>query len=140
MKKAITALVLPCLISLFSISSAEAKKVLYGHTTNTPQQTAKINAALQKYNLKKYKESAQGLEDVDSHGGCCDRVHYFLALNYLNLNQTVLAQMHYQWVMSNSKNARLRQYADYGNEQLAYYQSHRTYGGQGSISPAMSFG
>ena len=111
-----------------------------GRDSGKIAQTAQLNKALQSYAEGKYKESATGLEYVDSHGGCCDKVHYFLGLDYQNLNQTVLAQMHYQWVTSNSKNARLRQYADAANENLAYYQAHRTYGGQGGVTQAMSFG
>ncbi|MFX5370331.1 hypothetical protein ABTD31_19370, partial [Acinetobacter baumannii] len=69
------------------------------------EKTGAISAALQKYATGKYKDSAESLEYIDGHGGCCDKVHYFLALNYQNLNQTVLSQMHYQWVSSNSKDA-----------------------------------
>ena len=159
MSKSLTVIGISLLIASCTIGDVQAKK-LYGYTASTntrsasaqtsnkskskfpkaPQNSAELNQALQAYARGKYKDSAQSFEYIDSHGGCCDKVHYFLGLDYQNLNQTVLAQMHYQWVMSNSKNLRLRQYADVANEQLAYYQAHRSYSGQGGPTQVMSFG
>ncbi len=140
MNRLIAAIGVSSLLIASLSNGALAKNKLYGYATNAPKQNPQLVKAVQAYAEHKYKESATSLEYIDAHGGCCDKVHYFLGLDYQNLNQTVLAQLHYQWVSSRSKDARLRQYADSANETLAYYQAHRSYSGQGGISPSMSFG
>jgi hypothetical protein len=159
MNRALTVIGVSLLIAASTIGEVQAKK-LYGYTASSntssasvkpankskgksakaPQNSPQLVQAVQSYSQGKYKDSAERFEFIDSHGGCCDKVHYFLGLDYQNMNQTVLAQMHYQWVVSNSKNPRLRQYADAASEQLAYYQAHRSYSGQGGATQVMSFG
>lgn len=142
---------------MFATMSASESKQYYGSTsksvnvkssktkTDSSIQTKLKSTELWKSGVKlladkNWSGAAERFEFMDAHGGCCDETHYYLAQCYQGQNQTVLAQMHYQWVASNSKNARLRQYAGIANEQLAYYQAHRTYSGQGAVPVAYSFG
>lgn len=84
------------------------------------------------YNEGKYKESLGHLQHLDASGHCCDKVHYYIALDYHGMNQTVPAEMNYEWVCNYSKDKTLQTYANSALEQIAYYQGHRTYGGQGN--------
>lgn len=89
-------------------------------------------AAITDFNQGRYGPAARQLETLDSHGYCCDMVHYYIAQSYHHLNQLALASMHYSWVSSYSKDSTLRVYAQSANSGLAYYGSHRTYAGQGN--------
>lgn len=88
--------------------------------------------ALMDFYKGRYGPAARALEQLDSHGFCCDMVHYYIAQSYHHLNQLALAGMHYNWVSSYSKDPTLRQYAQSASLGLDYYGSHRTYAGQGN--------
>ena len=124
-----------------SLSAAKGSNTKAASSTTAKVKSTELwKSGVKQLAAKKYSEAADHFEYIDAHGGCCDETHYYLALCYQGENQTVLAQMHYQWVTSNSKNARLRQYANYANDQLAYYQAHRTYSGQGAVPVSYGFG
>jgi hypothetical protein len=88
--------------------------------------------AVNYFQIKNYAEALQGFQGLDSTGYCCDLVHYYIAQCYQNTNQTVAASQHYNWVVERSTDTRLRSYADYANQTMAYYNAHRTYAGQGN--------
>lgn len=96
--------------------------------TKTPEYLEAQVALLE----RKYKDAAQKFEKLDAEGACCETTHYYLAQCYQGMNQTVQAQTHYQWVAYYGKDPTLKQYATVAYNQLAYYQNHRTYKGQGN--------
>jgi len=81
---------------------------------------------------KKYADALVKFQTLDSTGFCCDTVHYYIAQCYQYTNQVHEAMLHYEWVDTYSKDARLKYYADGAYQQLAYYNGHRTYAGQGN--------
>lgn len=99
-----------------------------------------FSKAINDYQAGKHSSAAALLEDLDKKGLCNDKVHYYLALCYQSLNQVARAQMHYQWVYTYSKDPRLKYQAQVGWYQLAKYQSHRTYEGQGNNFDRPQFG
>jgi pentatricopeptide repeat protein len=94
--------------------------------------TKSYKDALAAFNKKNYAEALRLFDGMDANGFCCDLVHYYIAQCYQLTNQTAAAQMHYDIVLNKSKDANLRRYAEYANETLAYYGTHRTYAGQGN--------
>src|SRR5262249_42713475 len=103
-----------------------------------PQTAAALKLAIADYNQGKYKDAVVKLEDVDKNGLCNDRTHYNIALCYQCMNQTVLAKMHYLWVLKNGSDPTLKAYSQSEYSQIANYQSHRTYDGQGNTFAASS--
>lgn len=103
-------------------------------------------AAVGTFNSGKYKDALNQFQQLDEHGFCCDKVHYYMAQAYQGMNQTVPASMHYQWVSDYSYDPTLKSYADTALDRLSYYQGHRTYAGNGnnfarvSAAPASSGG
>jgi hypothetical protein len=88
--------------------------------------------AVNYFGIKNYSAALQSFQTLDSTGYCCDLVHYYIGQCYQNTNQTVAASQHYNWVVERSTDERLRTYADYANQTMAYYNAHRTYAGQGN--------
>jgi len=88
--------------------------------------------AIKFFNDKNYAASLAYFQKLDSTGYCCDLVHYYIAQCYQNTNQTIAASQHYNWVLEKSNDERLKTYADYANQTMAYYDAHRTYAGQGN--------
>jgi len=103
---------------------------LHANNESTAQQ--QFNAALAAFNGGRFVESAKRFEKLQNSNFRPDAVHYYLALSYQNCNQVALAQMHYQWVATHSKNQILRKYSRSGYDTLAYYSGHRTFRGQGN--------
>ena len=93
---------------------------------------ARYKEAVTQFGEKNYAAALNGFQALDSSGYCCDLVHYYIAQCYQLTNQTVAAQMHYNWVLSYSKDNYLKQCSEYANQTLAYYSNHRSYGGQGN--------
>ncbi|HEY9716087.1 MAG TPA: hypothetical protein V6C69_01355 [Trichormus sp.] len=81
---------------------------------------------------KKYADALVKFQSLDKNGYCCDMVHYYIAQCYQYTNQVRPAMLHYEWVDTYSKDPRLKYYADGAYQQLAYYNEHRTYAGQGN--------
>lgn len=89
-------------------------------------------AALEDFSSKRYGPALAKFEALDGSGYCCDLVHYYMAQCYHLSNQLAQAEMHYQWILAYSSDPTLRTYAQYANQQLGRYGSHRTYAGQGN--------
>ncbi len=120
-------------LMLLAGSTGEAKRLVVKPSPKVnPQTAAALKLAIADYNQGKYKNAVVRLEDVDRRGLCNERTHYYIGLCYQSMNQTVLAQMHYQWVLQYGKDATLKSYAQSAYQQIAYYQGHRTYAGQGN--------
>jgi len=81
---------------------------------------------------KKYADALGKFQTLDKNGFCCDMVHYYIAQCYQYTNQVNPAMSNYEWVSVYSKDPRLIYYANGAYEQLAYYNGHRTYSGQGN--------
>jgi hypothetical protein len=88
--------------------------------------------AIKAFNDGKYKDALGQFQHLDENGHCCDKVHYFIAQSYQGMNQTVPAQMHYEWVSSYSHDPVLKYYSDVALDRLSYYRGHRTYAGNGN--------
>jgi hypothetical protein len=88
--------------------------------------------AIKFFNDKNYAASLALFYKLDSTGYCCDLVHYYIGQCYQYTNQTIAASQHYNWVLEKSNDERLKSYADYANQTMAYYDAHRTYSGQGN--------
>ncbi|MBI4532750.1 MAG: hypothetical protein HY711_02290 [Candidatus Melainabacteria bacterium] len=114
--------------------------VSFGAGWAEPTLSSQWSMALRDYAAGKYASAAAMLEDLDKKGLCNDNVHYYLGLCYQSLNQVARAQMHYQWVYTYSKDARLKYQAQVGWQQLSKYQAHRTYEGQGNNFDRPRFG
>jgi hypothetical protein len=94
--------------------------------------TKSYKDALAAFNKKNYAQALLLFDGMDANGFCCDLVHYYLAQCYQLTNQTAAAQLNYDIVLNKSKDPNLRRYAEYANQTLAYYGTHRTYSGQGN--------
>jgi hypothetical protein len=90
------------------------------------------------YQQGKYLDAIKQLEYIDSHGGCCQWVHYYLGLCYQGINQVGLSYRHFQWVLSYGKDGSLRKYSQYASDTLTYYAANRSYAGQGGIAGAVA--
>jgi hypothetical protein len=123
-------------------SEAIAKKITAGVSV-----TVRYNSHGKKVNLanapeykdavhtfmdQKYSVALEKFQALDKNGYCCDMVHYYIAQCYQYMNQVQPAMLHYEWVDTYSKDPRLKYYADGAYQQLAYYNGHRTYSGQGN--------
>ena len=115
------------LVALAKSGKASAQKV----TKAKPLPPA-FGEAVGKFNAGKYKEALAGFQHLDESGFCCDKVHYYIAQSYQGMNQTAPAALNYQWVCMYSKDPTLNYYSQVALNQLAYYQGHRTYNGQGN--------
>ncbi|MCB9468263.1 MAG: hypothetical protein H6677_08265 [Candidatus Obscuribacterales bacterium] len=62
-----------------------------------------------------------------------DLTHYYSGLSYQGLNQTSRASAEYNWVVSYSKNAQLRQNASRALKSVRSYSRARTYSGNGNV-------
>jgi len=125
---------LVAVLMLLACSAGEAKRLVVRSAPKVnPQNAAALKLAIADYKQGRYKDAVVRLEDVDRRGLCNEGTHYYIALCYQCMNQTVLAKMHYQWVLQYGRDATLRAYSQAAYQQLAYYQSHRTYSGQGNI-------
>jgi hypothetical protein len=142
-------------ISLSAGSAYAAKKLVAGISatfrTNKVGQMVDLSkapsykTAVADFMDRKYGPALAEFENLDQTGFCCDMVHYYMAQCYDNMNQIEPAEMHYQWVVAYSHDPTLQRYSTYGYQKLAYYSTHRSYGGQGNIAavprpPAKGFG
>ncbi|HMP52740.1 MAG TPA: hypothetical protein PKD05_14395 [Candidatus Melainabacteria bacterium] len=62
-----------------------------------------------------------------------DLTHYYSGLSYQGLNQTSRASAEYNWVVSYSKNEKLRQNASRALKSVRSYSRARTYAGNGNV-------
>jgi len=102
-----------------------------GHTLTKPL-PPEYSEAVKDLNAGKYRDALDKFQHLDGSGYCCDKVHYYIAQTYQGMNQTVPAEMNYEWVYYYRKNPTLRSYAQSAIQTLSYYQGHRTYRGQGN--------
>ncbi|PWU02718.1 MAG: hypothetical protein C5B53_01355 [Candidatus Melainabacteria bacterium] len=116
---------------LIALAKSAKASVQKGQTKAKPLPPA-FGEAVGKFNAGKYKEALAGFQHLDESGFCCDKVHYYIAQSYQGMNQTAPAALNYQWVCMYSKDPTLNYYSQVALNQLAYYQGHRTYGGQGN--------
>jgi thioredoxin 1 len=77
------------------------------------------DGAVKAYKAKKYSDAAAQFQACIQSNPNDDVSHYYLALSYQQLNQLPDAQREYQWVMSSSADAGLKEKARLGLDSLA---------------------
>lgn len=109
--------------------------------TATPSTRTQFEDAVRSYDERKYAQALDQLERFHQQADFSkphlqslhDRTHYYMGLSYQNLNQLAPAKQQFTWVYQHSKNAKLRYNSQVAYQQLNYYQSHRSYAGQGNV-------
>jgi hypothetical protein len=140
-KVALNGLNLAAIVLLGNLIVGQNGLIAFAKSAKSTVQKAQIQAkplppafgqAVGIFNSGKYKDALAAFQRLDEDGFCCDKVHYYIAQSYQGMNQTAPAALNYQWVCRYSKDPTLNYYSQVALSQLAYYQGHRTYGGQGN--------
>ena len=92
----------------------------------------KMDDAIRSYNEHKYSQSLSQLRQLHIAGVCTDSVHYYMALNYQQLNQISSAKQEYQTV-AKGKTPNLRANAQIALASLDRWSQHRSYEGNGNV-------
>lgn len=93
--------------------------------------SVKMDDAVKSYNTRKYSQSLNQLQQLHSSGYCTDAVHYYMALNYQQLNQISAAKQEYQTVVK-GKTPNLKANAQTALASLDRWSQHRSYEGNGN--------
>ncbi len=99
--------------------------------SNLTSRPAQYSEAVQSYKDKKYSQSLAQFKRMHDAGMCNDMVHYYMALCYQSLSQIAAAKSEY-YTVARSKNAALRQNAQYALASLDQWNQHRLYQGNGN--------
>jgi hypothetical protein len=129
-----------CSIPGFSKTPKKAGSSSAGAKRDSKTRHARLNKlnspqyieACETYTAGHYADAMKQFQALDKSGMCCDMVHYYLALCCQRTNQIAPAISNYNYVVSYSRDDRLRNFAWGAASQLAHYQSNRTYQGHGN--------